>query len=112
MRYVESSGTRMVSASWPWERSAGSRAVSTSFRYAPTAGPRACSTRSRSVIPARQGRSEEHTSELQSRLHLVCRLLLEKKKHKHSDIGIANMDLPGENFAGINLTGAVFTSSG
>src|SRR2546429_1671095 len=28
-------------------------------------------------------RSEEHTSELQSRLHLVCRLLLEKKKHKH-----------------------------
>src|SRR2546422_5162829 len=31
-------------------------------------------------------RSEEHTSELQSRLHLVCRLLLEKKKKKtHSD---------------------------
>src|SRR2546429_1546795 len=28
----------------------------------------------------RQERSEEHTSELQSRLHLVCRLLLEKKK--------------------------------
>src|SRR5256884_1798310 len=30
------------------------------------------------------GRSEEHTSELQSRLHLVCRLLLEKKKTKSS----------------------------
>src|SRR2546429_8712572 len=29
-------------------------------------------------------RSEEHTSELQSRLHLVCRLLLEKKKQKTS----------------------------
>src|SRR2546429_5371011 len=29
---------------------------------------------------ARASRSEEHTSELQSRLHLVCRLLLEKKK--------------------------------
>src|SRR2546422_3580311 len=29
-------------------------------------------------------RSEEHTSELQSRLHLVCRLLLEKKKRSHS----------------------------
>src|SRR2546422_5395217 len=29
-------------------------------------------------------RSEEHTSELQSRLHLVCRLLLEKKKKKKS----------------------------
>src|SRR2546429_4638345 len=31
-------------------------------------------------------RSEEHTSELQSRLHLVCRLLLEKKKIKHINI--------------------------
>src|SRR3989449_9128840 len=30
-------------------------------------------------------RSEEHTSELQSRLHLVCRLLLEKKKKKRSN---------------------------
>src|SRR5687768_17637665 len=30
-----------------------------------------------------QLRSEEHTSELQSRLHLVCRLLLEKKKKKN-----------------------------
>src|SRR5687768_17710665 len=29
-------------------------------------------------------RSEEHTSELQSRLHLVCRLLLEKKKTRRS----------------------------
>src|SRR2546429_3730940 len=31
-------------------------------------------------------RSEEHTSELQSRLHLVCRLLLEKKKPQHSHL--------------------------
>src|SRR3989449_2986898 len=31
-------------------------------------------------------RSEEHTSELQSRLHLVCRLLLEKKKKQQQDI--------------------------
>src|SRR5207237_5018109 len=31
---------------------------------------------------ARRLRSEEHTSELQSHLNLVCRLLLEKKKHK------------------------------
>src|SRR2546422_8287812 len=36
-------------------------------------------------------RSEEHTSELQSRLHLVCRLLLEKKKtHPDNAIGLAN----------------------
>src|SRR2546422_3576240 len=32
-------------------------------------------------------RSEEHTSELQSRLHLVCRLLLEKKKKKNKITG-------------------------
>src|SRR3989449_4371121 len=32
------------------------------------------------LLPLGPDRSEEHTSELQSRLHLVCRLLLEKKK--------------------------------
>src|SRR3712207_7340645 len=32
------------------------------------------------MLPVRDGRSEEHTSELQSRQYLVCRLLLEKKK--------------------------------
>src|SRR2546429_1667553 len=32
-------------------------------------------------FPRRKNRSEEHTSELQSRLHLVCRLLLETKQH-------------------------------
>src|SRR2546422_3850020 len=37
-----------------------------------------------SIAPFVQ-RSEEHTSELQSRLHLVCRLLLEKKKHHHRE---------------------------
>src|SRR5690625_6433709 len=31
------------------------------------------------------GRSEEHTSELQSRGHLVCRLLLEKKNERHTN---------------------------
>src|SRR2546429_3781646 len=36
------------------------------------------------VLAFVRNRSEEHTSELQSRLHLVCRLLLEKKK-KHRD---------------------------
>src|SRR5256885_7431849 len=33
-----------------------------------------------------RGRSEEHTSELQSPCNLVCRLLLEKKKHKNSNL--------------------------
>src|SRR5262245_65179473 len=45
-----------------------------------------CSPNARSALPAREAsasssrRSEEHTSELQSLRHLVCRLLLEKKK--------------------------------
>src|SRR2546422_4334770 len=42
--------------------------------------PRSGTAGSRITIKAYPGRSEEHTSELQSRLHLVCRLLLEKKK--------------------------------
>src|SRR5205809_7872906 len=43
---------------------------------AAAAGTRSAGPRSSAARP----RSEEHTSELQSRLHLVCRLLLEKKK--------------------------------
>src|SRR2546422_2876820 len=43
---------------------------------------------------ARDPRSEEHTSELQSRLHLVCRLLLEKKKKKkRSEITIIDTSI-------------------
>src|SRR2546422_6683664 len=42
--------------------------------------------------PGRAGeqRSEEHTSELQSRLHLVCRLLLEKKKQRQPNAAAAS----------------------
>src|SRR3712207_8791601 len=39
----------------------------------------------RRLRPATRRRSEEHTSELQSRQYLVCRLLLEKKKNIHTD---------------------------
>src|SRR2546429_2051097 len=45
----------------------------------PSSSPRAA--RSQPAPPRASRRSEEHTSELQSRLHLVCRLLLEKKKN-------------------------------
>src|SRR5258708_13695719 len=38
-------------------------------------------------------RSEEHTSELQSPDHLVCRLLLEKKKVLHDSVGIRRSEL-------------------
>src|SRR3712207_8337083 len=46
-------------------------------------GPLTCAT-----SPRRSRRSEEHTSELQSRQYLVCRLLLEKKKKKRDDIDV------------------------
>src|SRR3989442_7388742 len=49
----------------------------------PRAASRAAAATPASPAPmarATRGRSEEHTSELQSRPHLVCRLLLEKKK--------------------------------
>src|SRR3712207_9343315 len=46
-------------------------------------GPGRRSSRRSSAAGTRRGRSEEHTSELQSRQYLVCRLLLEKKKRAH-----------------------------
>src|SRR3712207_8434589 len=61
------------------------RACRSCWRTTAPAGPSRCRPwprRTRSASPAgpSSGRSEEHTSELQSRQYLVCRLLLEKKK--------------------------------
>src|SRR2546429_3965667 len=59
---------------------------STEEKYGPLFGGGSCLTYSPSNLSYDPScrwprkRSEEHTSELQSRLHLVCRLLLEKKK--------------------------------
>src|SRR5690348_18082248 len=53
----------------------------------PTPPPTAGSSGSRAA-----GRSEEHTSELQSPVHLVCRLLLEKKKKKKKSIYIQHIN--------------------
>src|SRR2546430_7117585 len=50
-----------------------------SARAVPPRGPRPCCART-------CGRSEEHTSELQSQSNLVCRLLLEKKKKKQNTL--------------------------
>src|SRR2546422_4341753 len=53
------------------------QAITAGFRWVDLANP--------DMEGVKLERSEEHTSELQSRLHLVCRLLLEKKKKtKHS----------------------------
>src|SRR5437762_9979111 len=43
-------------------------------------GAAACARAAHTHFPGPRGRSEEHTSELQSPMYLVCRLLLEKKK--------------------------------
>src|SRR5690606_41670997 len=62
----------------------------TLFRSTPARGARVpagrVSRRPGSFVSRRPGRSEEHTSELQSRENLVCRLLLEKKKNKDLSI--------------------------
>src|SRR5215813_15450573 len=56
-----------------WRRCAATSSSSTSWQPGPSPASRKCRCSNAS-------RSEEHTSELQSRPHLVCRLLLEKKK--------------------------------
>src|SRR5437762_11208159 len=49
----------------------------------PANRPATTSTATITSMPIHAPRSEEHTSELQSPMYLVCRLLLEKKKNKH-----------------------------
>src|SRR3712207_7588979 len=74
-----SSKTSMSSSGQPWDaaEAASSSAVSERVTYRQDSPFTAPSSRNRS---AKVVRSEEHTSELQSRQYLVCRLLLEKKK--------------------------------
>src|SRR5689334_24836861 len=68
------------------------RCLNRSYKDAGSASPADTASRTddRSKSPAAPSpsgrpRSEEHTSELQSQFHLVCRLLLEKKKKTHPD---------------------------
>src|SRR5207249_9722299 len=65
----DSSSSASVSCSRP--SPPGKRVVATSWKF--------CCTASNVSVKRRSTRSEEHTSELQSRFDLVCRLLLEKK---------------------------------
>src|SRR3712207_8836360 len=67
------------STTWPrtWRASSGACIT-------PPCGPKRPFTYARTTsrgLKRKAGRSEEHTSELQSRQYLVCRLLLEKKKN-------------------------------
>src|SRR2546426_5228451 len=62
--------------------------------------------RDSSDVPAGRGRSEEHTSELQSPCNLVCRLLLEKKKRFEHKIALSKfgpLDCYHDPFQGCTL---------
>src|SRR5207249_5078074 len=63
-------------ASWPWPSSSNNESASALDLPMP----------GMALIRGAGPRSEEHTSELQSRFDLVCRLLLEKKKKKSSSM--------------------------
>src|SRR5258705_4386931 len=78
---------------FPYTRSSD-LSSSSATRSTSTSSSTACSTKAWPVIPSlpseASSRSEEHTSELQSLRHLVCRLLLEKKKTALSEHVIAD----------------------
>src|SRR6266498_1932251 len=71
---------------WPirWGCGGSATAGSKTMRKTPLTWPTCCGW---GGCPRR--RSEEHTSELQSRPHLVCRLLLEKKKNKRIPLSLS-----------------------
>src|SRR3712207_7556130 len=73
--------SRAVAAPRPVDHDARQRPVG--LQHLPHGRDDALARRARAQLLHRSaGRSEEHTSELQSRQYLVCRLLLEKKKNK------------------------------
>src|SRR5205809_1415132 len=78
----DASASRVVTGA-PSQKRASDRRVTVQWPSGPCSQDRASAGRTRpwqSTWISVSYRSEEHTSELQSRLHLVCRLLLEKKK--------------------------------
>src|SRR3712207_8823133 len=85
---------RSGTCSSPGHRSRVTGWPTTSGERSCSASPGSSSTASRQcpLKTPMTGRSEEHTSELQSRQYLVCRLLLEKKKNKsHKHIYIVTL---------------------
>src|SRR2546429_6965573 len=68
-----------------WSDPNGAAATAPAFPGSPAQGKRPLIISSANGLHALDKRSEEHTSELQSRLHLVCRLLLEKKNNNICD---------------------------
>src|SRR5262249_58134466 len=80
-RLTQRAATCNVGVNWAWTARRRGRS-SPICRTNRTVRARVTYSSSRSTVrPMRTTRSEEHTSELQSLTNLVCRLLLEKKKH-------------------------------
>src|SRR5690625_6816644 len=75
----------------PSSSSTRSSATQSKLSRIKVVGCSVCSTNARTSRP----RSEEHTSELQSRGHLVCRLLLEKKKKDSENVARRYSQKPG-----------------
>src|SRR3712207_7214607 len=69
-----------IAAAWACAAPTGRRRSAGSSSTSPGSAPRPGAWREGVPADLRPSRSEEHTSELQSRQYLVCRLLLEKKK--------------------------------
>src|SRR5437762_8179564 len=67
----------------------------TLFRSPPAPAPPRCARKAArgATTPAVLARSEEHTSELQSPMYLVCRLLLEKKNYRSSNLISRSSDI-------------------
>src|SRR5436309_10536028 len=74
-------------------------------RNAPSTRSRGSSAVSASTRNARSPRSEEHTSELQSRENLVCRLLLEKKKKNKESLAPSQTEHHTPHIISLRRTG-------
>src|SRR2546422_4299736 len=83
---ITASGASALRPCTAWNRSDCSALVGM-----PVEGPARWELTTTSGSSVAIARSEEHTSELQSRLHLVCRLLLEKKKKNLTGIKVRNV---------------------
>src|SRR5437762_5952890 len=83
--FFSASGTHPDLHSFPTRRSSDLFCSAAGVRFEPPAPApaRSCTRTQTFSRKRRMPRSEEHTSELQSPMYLVCRLLLEKKKEIH-----------------------------
>src|SRR3712207_9156091 len=81
--------TTLFRSPGPWQVHQGPRPVTSTYQAFTTVLPVRAADQPSRRCARRAVRSEEHTSELQSRQYLVCRLLLEKKKNTSISMALA-----------------------